>query len=167
MTGRVLNRLTETVVLIGPEQWGAPTPCGLWNVSDLLKHIVAVNRKYEQIPAGHPWLPGLDDVDLGADPARTYRETIDPFLLAWGAPGVLTRPTTTQGGLTVPAELPLRAHLREILVHGWDLAVSLGRPVPFDEPTALAGLRTVARTPAIHPDGFARHLFLGDCAGLA
>lgn len=151
VAGRALDQLGTTVALIEPGQWELPTPCGLWNVRDLLEHIVAVNRKYEQIPAGQPWIPGLEDVDLGDRPSLTYRETIAPFLAAWGAPGVLEQPTKTQGGLVVPAELPLRAQLRETLVHGWDLAVAIGRPAPFDETVVQACLRSVADTPEIHP----------------
>ena len=151
--GRALHELAETVALIEPDQWDRPTPCQDWNVRELLEHLVAVNRKYEQIPAGQPWLPGLKDVDLGQDAARTYRETIRPFLNAWQQPGVLEQLTLTQGGRQVPAELPLRAHLREIVVHGWDLAVAVGRPAPFDESVVQACLESVRLTPEIRPDG--------------
>src|ERR1700712_4700322 len=89
LTGRALHELAETVALIEPDQWESSTPCDLWTVRQLLEHIVAVNRKYEHIPAGDPWLPGLKDVDLGDDPARTYRSTIAPFLTGWELFGVL------------------------------------------------------------------------------
>ncbi len=151
--GRALHELAETVALIEPGQWESPTPCTAWNVRELLEHIVAVNRKYAQIPAGQPWLPGVLDVDLGDDPARTYRETIGPFLTAWRAPDLLDRPTLTEGGRHVPAEMPLRAHLRETVVHGWDLAVAVGRPAPFDETVVRACLDSVTGTPSIRPDG--------------
>jgi len=153
LDGRALHELAETVALIEPEQWGLPTPCEQWNVRDLLEHIVAVNRKYQRIPGGDPWLPGVEGVDLGDEPSRTYRETIRPFLTAWRGPGVLDRPTQTQGDQTVPAELALRAHLRETLVHGWDLAVAIGRPAPFDDAVVQACLQSVAGTPAIRPEG--------------
>ena len=153
LDGRALHELAETVALIEPAQWDRPTPCDLWTVRDLLEHVVAVNRKYARIPAGAPWLPGAEDVDLGDDPARTYRETLRPFLAAWRPDGVLERPVRTQGDQVVAAELPLRAHLRETLVHGWDLAVAIGRPAPFDDEVVEACLQSVAGTPAIRPDG--------------
>jgi uncharacterized protein (TIGR03086 family) len=112
-----------------------------------------VNRKYQRIPAGDPWLPGVEDVDLGDDPSRTYRETIRPFLAAWREPGVLDRPTRTQGDQTVTAELVLRTHLCETLFHGWDLAVAIGRPAPFDDAVVQACLQSVAGTAAIRPAG--------------
>lgn len=161
LDGRALHELAETVALIEPGQWRLSTPCDLWTVRDLLEHIVAVNRKYERIPGGDPWLPGVEDVDLGDDPARAYRDTIRPFLDAWRRPGVLETPTRTQAGQEVPAELALRAHLRETLVHGWDLAVSIGRSAPFDDAVVQAYLQGVvqaclqgvAQVPAIRPDG--------------
>src|SRR5512144_850139 len=101
LDGRALHELAETVALIEPDQWERPTPCDLWTVRDLLEHVVAVNRKYERIPAGDPWLPGVEDVDLGDDPGRTYRETLRPFLAAWRPDGVLERPVRTQGDQVV------------------------------------------------------------------
>jgi uncharacterized protein (TIGR03086 family) len=153
LTGRALHELAETVALIEPGQWESPTPCDLWTVRELLEHIVAVNRKYEHIPSGDPWLPGLKAVDLGDDPARTYRSTIAPFLTAWGLSGVLNQTILTQGDRRVPAEVVLLAHLRETLVHGWDLAVSIGRAAPFDDAVVEACLQSVARTPEVHPSG--------------
>jgi uncharacterized protein (TIGR03086 family) len=153
LTARALHELAETVALIEPGHWESPTPCELWDVRELLEHIVAVNRKYEHIPAGDPWLPGLKDVDLGDNPARTYRESIAPFLAAWRRPDVLNQTVLTQGDRQVAAELVLLAHLRETLVHGWDLAVSIGRAAPFDDAVVRACLESVARTPEVRPDG--------------
>jgi len=153
LADRALNELSQTVAQVGPRQWDRPTPCELWTVRDLLAHIVAVNRKYERIPAGGSWLPGLEPVDLGDDPAGTYRETVPAFLAAWRRPAVLSREVLTQGGRSVGAEVVLRAHLRETLVHGWDLAVSIDRPAPFDNAVVRTGLESVLNTPAIRPDG--------------
>ena len=150
---RALHELAETVALIGPGQWNSPTPCELWTVQELLEHVVAVNRKYQGIAGGDDWLPGVEDVDLGADPARTYRDTIRPFLTAWREPGARERQIRTQGEQFVPADVVLSAHLRETLVHGWDLAVAIGRSAPFDDEVVRACLDRVAGTPGIRPAG--------------
>ncbi len=95
----------------------------------------------------------MEDVELGDDPGRTYRATIRPFLEAWQQPGALERTVRTMDEQSVPAEVPLRAHWREILVHGWDLATAIGRSAPFDDAGVEACLQSITGTPAIRPSG--------------
>jgi uncharacterized protein (TIGR03086 family) len=152
--GRALHGLEKLVAGVTPQQRAAATPCTEWTVEDLLVHIVAVNRKYAGVGRGDPWEPGATDIDRGDDPVSAYSETIAPLLEAWRRPGALQRTLDLPVGER-PAELALWVHLREILVHGWDLAVSTGQRSPFDDDVVeacLASTRDMG-TPATRPAG--------------
>ena len=154
MDGRALRDLERVVTGVTPDQYGAATPCGEWTVKDLLGHIVGVNTKYAGVGRGDPLEAGVPDVDLGVDPAAAYRVTIDPLLEAWRQPGVLRRTLELPPGPR-PAELALWIHLREVLVHGWDLAVSTGQRAPFEPEVADACLSRIQEmgTPPTRPPG--------------
>lgn len=120
-------------------QYDAPTPCPDWTVVDLLTHLVAGNVKYTDIGLGEEWARGVPDVVLGDDPAETYRRTHDAMLDAWRRPGALDRDTALPVGRG-RAELALHLHLGETLVHGWDLARSIGAPPAYDDDVVEASL---------------------------
>lgn len=121
------------------DQLGAPTPCPGWTVRDLVAHLIAGNVKYTRIAQGEDWSRGAPPVDVGDDPARTYRETTATMLEAWRQPGALDREVTLPRGRG-PVESALHLHLGETLVHGWDLAVATGRRPTFDPDVVEASL---------------------------
>ncbi len=157
LDGRALGGLETIVAGVKADQYGAPTPCTEWTVKDLCMHIVAVNRKYTEIARGHPWEPGAPDVDLGDELTRAYHDTIEPLLNAWQQPGVLHRPLDSPAGRK-PAELALWVHLRETLVHGWDLAAATRQPACFDDEVVKASL---AHAQQLDPEQAARPTGLG------
>lgn len=114
------------------DQLDAPTPCPAWTVRDLLAHVLAGNLKYIEIARGSDWSRGAPDVELGDDPAATYRETVEAMLQAWAVPGALERETPLPVGRG-PAEAALHLHLGETLVHGWDLAKATRQRPRFDD----------------------------------
>jgi uncharacterized protein (TIGR03086 family) len=139
LTGHALHGLGTIITGVRADQLDAATPCTQWTVRDLLAHIVAVNTKYTAIALGGPWKSGAPVVDLGDDPARAYHDTIEPLLAAWKQPGALQRQLDSPAGRT-PAELALWIHLRETLVHGWDLAAATGQRARFDNKVVQASL---------------------------
>lgn len=153
--GHALRGLEKIITGVRADQLDAATPCTEWTVRDLLAHIVAVNRKYTGIALGDPWLPGVPVVDLGDDPARTYHDTISPLLQAWQQPGALQLELELPVGRR-SAELAVRVHLRETLVHGWDLAAATRQRACFDDEVVEAGLthaRQLEPAPAVRPAG--------------
>ncbi len=135
------------------EQHELPTPCPEWTVGDLLAHIVAGNLKYLEIARGSDWARGMPGVELGHDPAETYRRTAAVMLRAWEQPGVLEREITLPIGRG-PAAAALYVHLGETLVHGWDLAKASGQKASWDAFVVEASLAQFKSwLPAQRPPG--------------
>ncbi|HET9258439.1 MAG TPA: hypothetical protein VFO16_25020, partial [Pseudonocardiaceae bacterium] len=76
---------------------------------------------------------------------------------AWKQPGALQRQLDSPAGRK-PAELALWVHLRETLVHGWDLAAATGQRPCFDHQMVQASL---AHAQQLDPSSTARPAGLG------
>jgi uncharacterized protein (TIGR03086 family) len=155
LDSHALRDLGKIITGVRVDALATATPCTEWTVRDLLVHIVAVNKKYTGIALGDPWEPEVPVVDLGDDPARAYHDTINPLLEAWQQPGALQRELELPIGRR-PAELALWVHLRETLVHGWDLAVATKQRAFFDDEVveaSLAHAQQLDPAPAARPAG--------------
>jgi uncharacterized protein (TIGR03086 family) len=155
LDAHALRGLEKIITGVRADQLDAATPCTEWTVRDLLAHIVAVNKKYTGIALGDPWEPGVPIVGLGDDPARAYHDTIIPLLEAWQQPGALHRELELPVGRR-SAELALWVHLRETLVHGWDLAAATSQRASFDDEVveaSLAHAQQMDPAPAARPAG--------------
>jgi uncharacterized protein (TIGR03086 family) len=130
----VLGVVEPLVAAVGTDQWSGPTPCGEWDVRELVGHVVAGNRVFAAVAGGVPLeqaRPALGD-PLGADPVAAYRESAAQLVAAFRVPGALERPLTIPFG-TVPAPVALNLRIVDTLVHGWDLARATGRTVSFPD----------------------------------
>jgi uncharacterized protein (TIGR03086 family) len=155
LDGRALRGLEKIINGVRVDQLDSATPCTEWTVKDLLVHIVAVNRKYTGIARGDPWEPGVPLVDLGDGATQAYHGTISPLLEAWQQPGALQRELELPVGRR-SAELALWVHLRETLVHGWDLAAATRQRAFFDDEVveaSLAHAQQLNPAPAARPAG--------------
>jgi uncharacterized protein (TIGR03086 family) len=123
--GPAAQEMARLVALVPDDHLDRPTPCGTWTVRDLLGHLLAFSAhfigvaRHEAGQAGGPpaELPpdwrGVADARL-ADLAAAWREPS-----AWEGEG-------SAGGLTMPrAQLGVVA-TEELVLHGWDLAQSIG-----------------------------------------
>ncbi|MFJ2768960.1 TIGR03086 family metal-binding protein [Streptomyces sp. NPDC087300] len=141
---RILERAT-------PADWAAPTPCAGWDLRELVAHMAGQHHGFAAAAAGggtdlSEWRPA----DLGDDPVRTYRAAATEVLDAFALPGVLTREfalpeisTTT----TFPASVAIGFHFLDYVVHGWDVAKTLGTDPGTDESVAEAALVFALRVP--------------------
>lgn len=160
LDGRALRGLEKIINGVRADQFDSATPCTEWTVKDLLVHIGTVNRKDAGIARGDPWEPGvplvdLGDVDLGDGAAQAYHGTISPLLEAWRQPGALQRELELPVGRR-SAELAWWVHLRETLVHGWDLAAARRQRAFFDDEVveaSLAHAQQLNPAPAARPAG--------------
>lgn len=123
-----LAGFTERVERVRPDQWGAPTPCGDWDVRTLVNHVVGEDRWTVPMFAGATIAEVGDrfggDV-LGRDPATAARQAALAAEAAVSDPGALDRTVHLSAGDT-PGREYLRQLMAEHLVHGWDLAVAVG-----------------------------------------
>lgn len=125
-----------------------PTPCAGWNLADLIGHMTAQHYGWIAAAAGHGadlsvWQPGPP----AADPIGEYAEASRRVLEAFGADGVLDREfalAEISPVLRFPAAQALSFHFIDYLVHGWDVARSLGADYQ-PEPGLLAAALPVAQ----------------------
>src|ERR1044071_1543122 len=138
-------RVAALIVSADPASWDAPTPCAGWTVADLVEHLIAGNVKYAGIASGDDYTPGAPHVDIGDDPAATYRTTLDQMLHAWRRPGAMDRAIALPRDRRGPAEVAAWIHLAEPLGHGWDLATATGQEPGFDDDVVQASFEECQR----------------------
>lgn len=154
---RTMRHSVGLVAAIGDHQWDLPTPCGQWTARDLLVHMIRENRGFAAAAAGETVDRSAWTSPVGDDPRAEYAESADQVVEAFGAPGALDRefwlpliaPDTTFAGQRAAG-----FHLLDYLVHGWDVAVTIGRPTPF-EADLIAAVTEIAHREV--PDGPRRH----------
>lgn len=154
---RELNaRAVRTSVAVVSEVTAAhvdrATPCADWTLGQLLAHMTAQHRGFAAAAAGDgAELAHWEARPLGDDPASAYAAAATRVLAAFAdeqlaADFQLPELTTSR---TFPAARAIGFHFIDYVVHSWDVARALGRPVTFDADvlgTALAMARDI-------PDG--------------
>ncbi|MBF6185901.1 MULTISPECIES: TIGR03086 family metal-binding protein [Nocardia] len=149
--------LADLVATIGPDHWQAATPCPAWTARDLVNHLVLGTRLCTAALTGTSESaagtldPALVDA-LGADPASAYRSAGEALLAAFGRPGAADRIVHMPFG-AVPGTVAAHLRLTEELVHGWDLATTLGTRPPFTDAAAERALAFTRATLSEVPAG--------------
>lgn len=138
---RVLDLVQPVVDRVEPQALGLPTPCPPWTVEQLLKHMVSQHLRWAAAARGRDADAAcpLDEADLGADPAEAFRVSAAAATEAF-AEGADDQPfVLPELGRTVPLGAAISFHFLDFMLHGWDVAVSIGVPfAPEDELTSLA-----------------------------
>ena len=153
LDARVVQATVSVVSQAGPADLARPTPCAGWTLSDLLAHMTAQHDGWVAAAAGDGgdlsrWQPGPP----AADPVKEYAAAAERVLAAFGADGVLDREfvlAELSPLLRFPAAQAISFHFIDYLVHGWDVARSLGVDYVL-EPDLLAAALPVAQAV---PDG--------------
>ena len=154
-----LLRATDQIAgLVGPDlPLTVPTPCAGWAVEDLLAHLVTVHRRVAHVGrGGHPLdlphqLPQADAAAYVAALADGRREVAE----VWGPdadPALLDRDVTVPWGV-VPGRAAGWGYVRELAVHGWDLASALGTDDTLDAALADAVVDHVRAALPAEPRG--------------
>lgn len=116
----------------------APTPCTEFDVAALTDHVVGWSTTFAAGYADPQGRAPAGPTPVDGDPAEAIRAaatTLDRALAA----GAADRPLAL-GEAAMPGEMALSMILWEYQVHGWDLAVALGRPWSPDEAGLEASL---------------------------
>jgi uncharacterized protein (TIGR03086 family) len=154
LDARVVRATVDVVSQVGPADLARPTPCADWTLGELLAHMTAQHDGWAAAAAGDGgdlsrWQPGPP----AADPVQEYAAAAGRVLAAFGADGVLDREfalAELSPLLRFPAAEAISFHFIDYLVHGWDVARSLGLDPPEYEPDLLAAALPVAQAV---PDG--------------
>lgn len=107
-----------------------PTPCAEWTLADLLAHMTAQHHGF----AAAARRRGSDRTawqvrPTGPDPVTEYADAAEDVLAAFAEPGVSDRELHLPEFRPVsnfPAARAIGFHLIDYVVHGWDVARSLG-----------------------------------------
>lgn len=146
---------------VEPADLGRPTPCAGWNLTDLLAHMTIQHRGFAAAARGHGaelsnWRVETVRDAVRQDPAGTYKEAANDALEAfWAAADDAPFALPEFGDNAVfPGTIAMGFHFVDYVVHGWDVAASLG--VDYQLPADVLG----AALPLVLavPDGEVRDL---------
>jgi uncharacterized protein (TIGR03086 family) len=137
---RACDNTQRYVDAVKGDQWHDPTPCGDWDVREVLHHIVS----------GHLWVVPLmegqtieqvgDRLDgdvLGSDPVGSSRSSAVAAADAFRAPGAMDRPVAVSYG-PIPGARYASHRFLDVLVHGWDLAKATGQDTALEDDLVAA-----------------------------
>ena len=114
----VVHMIVET---IGPDDLHRPTPCRDWDVEALVEHLVDTISRLGFAAGIEPTVPDGDSID------QRIQQVTQPILTGWRRRGLTD--DVVFSGRTLPAHLALGILCLELVVHGWDFAVALHRPL--------------------------------------
>jgi uncharacterized protein (TIGR03086 family) len=157
LDARAVRGTVGLVAGIGPADLARPTPCDQWTLAELLTHMTAQHDGFAAAAAGEGgdlarWQPQARTGASAADLVLAYTAAAERVIKAFGADGVLDREFELAEFSMMPrfpAAQAVSFHLVDYVVHGWDVARSLGLPYQ-SEPDLLAVTLPVARAV---PDG--------------
>ena len=144
----------RVVGLAGPEDLARMTPCAGWTLGDLVAHMTAQHDGFAAAAAGEGadlarWQRG----GRAGDAVGEYEAAAGRVLAAFAADGVLDRAFTLpeiSPERRFPAPQAIGFHFIDYVVHGWDVARSLGLDHYELEPDLLDAALPIARAV---PDG--------------
>jgi uncharacterized protein (TIGR03086 family) len=138
------RRLGALVAAVDDDQLDRPTPCLDYRLGDLLEHIGGLAQAFRAAAtkesggrSGNP--PSGDASRLAPEWRTRIPEDLLAMALAWREPEAWTG-MTQAGGVELPGEVAGLVALDELVVHGWDVARSIGQPYDAD-PAELEAVR--------------------------
>lgn len=127
---------------VGPDQFGAPTPCSEWTIRDLIEHVIGGNERVGQWAAAPVEPPPRPD-DIGAAHRATAAAAQDIFA---GPDGMTAMYKLPFGD--IPGQVFIGMRTTDVLTHAWDLAAATNQSTDLAPELAaeqLASVRAVVR----------------------
>ena len=136
------------------EQLSASTPCAGTSLGDLLDHVDGLSLAFTAAATKTPidTAPSADASRLGQDWRTRIPEQLRALASAWRDDSAWVG-MTRAGGVDLPAEVAGVVALNEVVVHGWDIAVSSGQRFACEPRLLEAAYGFVQSTVAQHPHG--------------
>lgn len=145
------DRMAGLLTGVRDDQLGLPTPCPDYTLGDLVDHILGLTEAFTLAASkdtsgdGQPPPPG-DVANLAPDWRTTIPTGLTALAEAWSDPEAWTG-MTAAGGIEMPGEIAGLVALDEVLVHGWDVARSIGADYDADEAELQAALDFIGSFP--------------------
>ncbi|MYW03110.1 TIGR03086 family metal-binding protein [Streptomyces sp. SID3343] len=121
------ERLARNVV---PEQLSGPTPCAEFDTRTLINHwVLYTSHGLEHRALRKPMSEELTARDFAAEPdwAASYAVQLRRAVGAWAQPQAWEGEVDLGGGSMMPAAEIAAMVLKEMVVHGWDVAEATGQ----------------------------------------
>jgi uncharacterized protein (TIGR03086 family) len=147
---RVVELSVQIVSQAQPADLTRPTPCADWTLRDLLEHMTTQHYGFAAASRGDGADPQSWVQPRHEDPAAAYATAAEHVIAAFAEPGILQRSFLLPEiipDLQFPAAQAISFHFVDYVVHGWDVARSLGLPFDVDDDIAAAGLFVARRVP--------------------
>lgn len=130
-------KITEAIVnQVDATMLDRPTPCGEWDLRQLLAHMTGQNHGFAAAARGETRDRGVwADRPVGDDPAGVFAASAAEVVAAFAEVDMSTRSfwlPEIRGGQMFPAPQAISFHFLDYVVHGWDVAASIGIPAEFD-----------------------------------
>jgi len=135
----VMDKCGDIIAGVTDDQRGQPTPCPDYDVAAMIDHIVGWVRVFEAGANGRTLDDDPAQYRAGPDPTGEFRAAAAGIVASWRDEG-LDRKVAMSSGAEIDGVMAFNMTLMEYLVHGWDLAVATGQPVPYTEAEAAAVL---------------------------
>ena len=127
LSRQALDAAAVPVAAVSTSDLSAPTPCGSWDLASLLGHMVAHNLGWAASALGTPVGAAVwDSVEYSDSFAASAASVSDAF-----ASCTLDR-LDVYGYGSISLNTALRMHIVDYVIHGWDVAASLGVPYAVD-----------------------------------
>lgn len=127
----------EQVGAVQAHEWDLPTPCVDWNVRQVVAHVVLGDSQIPPLFAGER-VDRVVDVNpgiLGTNPLATWRGTAIGAISAFAAVDDLAAKVHHPIG-EVRGDVVLGFRISDNLVHGWDIAQAVTRPIELPDDLA-------------------------------
>jgi uncharacterized protein (TIGR03086 family) len=127
-----------------------PTPCAAWDLAELLAHMTVQHRGFAAAARGGGqdlalWDPAAVRDTL--DPVRDYATAAHDVLDAFAEADPESQFALPELGTSAPAEMAIGFHLIDYVVHGWDVAASVGAPFTLPDDVVAAALPLALAVP--------------------
>jgi uncharacterized protein (TIGR03086 family) len=138
----------DLVSLVTADDMTLATPCVGWNLADLLAHMTVQHRGFAAAARGHGNDEAVWQIDsvaaaVAANPAGAYAEAaaevLDAFAGADVLDGEFALPEFGPGAM-FPAAMAIGFHYVDYVVHGWDVARTLGQSFELPSDVVAAAL---------------------------
>jgi uncharacterized protein (TIGR03086 family) len=145
----------DMVSAVTLEDLHRPTTCDGWNLTDLLVHMTIQHHGFAAAARGSGadparWQPATVANAVAADPAGAYSAAAAEVLEAFAAEGVLDAPFVLPEfgpGASFPGAFAIGFHFVDYVVHGWDVARTLGSTFDLPADVIAAVLPLVLAVP--------------------
>ncbi|WP_329485268.1 TIGR03086 family metal-binding protein [Kitasatospora sp. NBC_01246] len=137
---------------VRPEHLDGPTPCTAFDTRTLVNHwVLYTSHGLERRARREPLPEELVARDFTADPdwALAYADQLDRAVAAWSDPAAWEGEIDL-GGMSVSAASVARMVVKEMVLHGWDVARATGRQVDVDDDLARLVLTVVEENAEIY-----------------